>query len=107
MQLVFGTPEGDQQDQWQLIWFLRFVHFGLGLQECMDAPLFHSMHFQGSFYPRAAAPGEMMIEASFGETVIEDLRARSQDHGGRAMDGWPPDGGPAGTGWNPARGGDA
>ncbi|WP_170775754.1 gamma-glutamyltransferase family protein [Ruegeria lacuscaerulensis] len=76
VQLVFGTPGGDQQDQWQLIWFLRFVHFGLGLQECMDAPLFHSMHFQGSFYPRATAPGEMMIEATFGETVIEDLRAR-------------------------------
>ncbi|WP_420583598.1 gamma-glutamyltransferase family protein [Ruegeria sp.] len=75
-QLVFGTPGGDQQDQWQLIWFLRFVHFGLGLQECMDAPLFHSMHFQGSFYPRAAQPGAMMIEATFGETVIEDLRAR-------------------------------
>ena len=76
VQLVFGTPGGDQQDQWQLIWFLRFVHFGLGLQECMDAPLFHSMHFQGSFYPRAAAPGEMMIEETFGEVVIEDLRAR-------------------------------
>lgn len=49
-QLVFGTPGGDQQDQWQLIWFLRFVHFGQDMQACMDAPLFHSMHFQGSFY---------------------------------------------------------
>lgn len=76
VQLVFGTPGGDQQDQWQLIWFLRFVHFGLELQECMDAPLFHSMHFQSSFYPRTAQPGEMMIEATFGKAVIEDLQAR-------------------------------
>ena len=76
IQLVFGTPGGDQQDQWQLIWFLRLVHFGLGLQECMDAPLFHSMHFQSSFYPRAALPGEMMIEATFGDAVIDDLKAR-------------------------------
>ncbi|MDA8584830.1 gamma-glutamyltransferase family protein [Rhodobacteraceae bacterium] len=76
MQLVFGTPGGDQQDQWQLIWFLRFVHFGLGLQECMDAPLFHSMHFQGSFFPREVKPGEMMIEPNFAEGVIADLRAR-------------------------------
>ena len=76
VQLVFGTPGGDQQDQWQLIWFLRFVHFGLELQQCMDAPLFHSMHFQSSFYPRTALPGEMMIEATFGQTVIEDLKAR-------------------------------
>lgn len=75
-QLVFGTPGGDQQDQWQLIWFLRFVHFGLGLQECMDQPLFHSMHFQGSFFPREVKPGEMMIEPNVGDAVIADLRAR-------------------------------
>jgi gamma-glutamyltranspeptidase/glutathione hydrolase len=74
--IAFGTPGGDQQDQWQLIWFLRIVHFGMGLQACMDAPLFHSMHFQGSFYPRQAQPGAMMIEASFDPEVIADLRAR-------------------------------
>ena len=74
--LVFGTPGGDQQDQWQIVWFLRYVHWGLGLQECMDAPLFHSMHFQGSFFPREARPGEMMIEPAFGDAVIDDLRDR-------------------------------
>lgn len=74
--LVFGTPGGDQQDQWQLIWFLRFVHFGLGMQEGMDAPLFHSMHFQGSFFPREVKPGEMMIEPGIGEATIADLRRR-------------------------------
>ncbi|WP_122073195.1 gamma-glutamyltransferase family protein [Pseudophaeobacter sp. EL27] len=74
--LVFGTPGGDQQDQWQLIWFLRFVHHGLDLQAGLDAPLFHSMHFQGSFFPRAALPGEMMIEAAYGDAVITDLRQR-------------------------------
>ncbi len=74
--LVFGTPGGDQQDQWQLVWFLRYVHHGLGLQEGMDAPLFHTMHFQGSFYPRAVKPGEMMIEPGVGEACIASLRAR-------------------------------
>jgi gamma-glutamyltranspeptidase/glutathione hydrolase len=74
--LVFGTPGGDQQDQWQLIWFLRFVHFGLGLQACMDAPLFHSTHFQGSFFPREVQPGQMMIEPGVGDDVIAALRAR-------------------------------
>ncbi|MBY5931958.1 gamma-glutamyltransferase family protein [Tateyamaria omphalii] len=76
VQLVFGTPGGDQQDQWQLIWFLRFVHFGMGLQECMDQPLFHSMHFQGSFFPREVRTGEMMIEPTVGDDVVKDLRAR-------------------------------
>ncbi|MDF9302151.1 gamma-glutamyltransferase family protein [Tritonibacter mobilis] len=75
-QLVFGTPGGDQQDQWQLIWFLRFVHFGMELQQCMDAPLFHTMHFQGSFFPREVRPAEIMLEPNFGEDVIHALRAR-------------------------------
>lgn len=76
MRLAFGTPGGDQQDQWQLIWFLRFVHHGLGLQACLDQPLFHSMHFQSSFFPRAVMPGEMMIEPDVGDDVIAELRAR-------------------------------
>ncbi len=76
IRVVFGTPGGDQQDQWQLIWFLRFVHFGMELQACMDAPLFHSMHFQGSFFPREVRPGEMMIEPNVGPDTIADLRAR-------------------------------
>ncbi len=76
VQMVFGTPGGDQQDQWQLVWFLRFVHFGMELQQCMDAPLFHSMHFQGSFFPREVRTAEMMLEPNFGEEVIADLRAR-------------------------------
>ena len=74
--LAFGTPGGDQQDQWQLIWFLRYVHHGLNMQAGMDAPLFHSMHFQGSFFPRAVKPGEMMIEPNVGEACIAELRAR-------------------------------
>lgn len=74
--LAFGTPGGDQQDQWQLIWFLRFVHHGGNLQANMDRPLFHSLHFQGSFYPRKAEPARMLMEPAFGEEVIADLRAR-------------------------------
>ena len=74
--LAFGTPGGDQQDQWQLVWFLRMVHHGFDLQQGIDAPLFHSMHFQSSFYPRTAAPGEMMVEETIGEATIEALRGR-------------------------------
>ncbi len=74
--IAFGTPGGDQQDQWQLIWFLRYVHHGLEMQQGMDAPLFHTAHFQSSFYPREAKPGEIMVEPNFGEAVIDELRAR-------------------------------
>lgn len=77
--LSFGTPGGDQQDQWQLIWFLRFVHHGGDLQALMDQPLFHSTHFQGSFFPRKAEPAKMLIEPAFDPAVIADLRARGHE----------------------------
>ncbi|MBI1170018.1 gamma-glutamyltransferase family protein [bacterium] len=75
-QLAFGTPGGDQQDQWQLIFFLRLVHATRNLQEAIDAPLFHTAHFQASFYPRATEPGHLMVEPALGEATIADLRAR-------------------------------
>ncbi|MBE1282079.1 MAG: gamma-glutamyltransferase family protein [Rhodobacteraceae bacterium] len=74
--LAFGTPGGDQQDQWQLIYLLRLIHGGKGLQAGLDAPLFHSAHFQSSFYPRQTDPGALFIEPGFGETVLQDLRDR-------------------------------
>ena len=77
--LAFGTPGGDQQDQWQLIFFLRHVHHGLNLQEAIDAPLFHTPHVAASFYPRGARPGVMMIEESAGAAAIDALRARGHD----------------------------
>jgi len=36
--MAFGTPGGDQQDQWSTIFFLRHVHHGMNLQEAIDAP---------------------------------------------------------------------
>ena len=55
------------------------MHHGFDLQQGIDAPLFHSQHFQASFYPREAKPGTMMIEASIGPGVIEALKARGHD----------------------------
>lgn len=75
-QLAFGTPGGDQQDQWQLTYFLRLVHGGMNLQEGIDAPLFHTGHFQASFYPRGTRPGHLMAEPAFGEAVLQELRDR-------------------------------
>ncbi|MGB5557576.1 MAG: gamma-glutamyltransferase family protein [Paracoccaceae bacterium] len=77
--LAFGTPGGDQQDQWQLIYFLRLVHATRNLQEAVDQPLFHTAHFQASFYPRGCRPGHLMIEPSFGEATIAELRARGHE----------------------------
>src|SRR5205814_5338106 len=40
--LAFGTPGGDQQDQWTLPFFVRHVQFGMNLQQAIDAPAFHT-----------------------------------------------------------------
>jgi len=74
--LAFGTPGGDQQDQWQLIFFLRHVHHGMDLQQAIDAPQFHSMHAPSSFHPRSREPGGLVAEAALGATVLKELRRR-------------------------------
>jgi gamma-glutamyltranspeptidase / glutathione hydrolase len=74
--LVFGTPGGDQQEQWQMVMFLRRVHHGLNLQEAIDLPMFHTAHGQSSFYPREARPGHLMVEESVGEVTLAALAAR-------------------------------
>jgi gamma-glutamyltranspeptidase / glutathione hydrolase len=73
--LAFGTPGGDQQDQWTLAFFLNHVVYGMNLQEAIDAPAFHTDHFPSSFYPRGSQPRSLAIESRAGEGVITALRA--------------------------------
>ena len=61
--LAWGSPGGDQQDQWTTQFFLRHVHAGLNLQEAIDAPAWHSEHFPISFWPRTARPGVLVVES--------------------------------------------
>jgi gamma-glutamyltranspeptidase/glutathione hydrolase len=74
--LAFGTPGGDQQDQWALQFFLNFVEFGMNLQGALDAPSFYTRHFPSSFYPRAAEPGSLYLEGRICVGVVNELRKR-------------------------------
>ncbi|MFF3748950.1 gamma-glutamyltransferase family protein [Streptomyces sp. NPDC002018] len=79
--LAFGTPGGDQQDQWQVHFFLALalrapVRGGLDLQGAVDAPNWHNDSFPGSFYPRGMRPGSVTVEAGTDPDVIEGLRRR-------------------------------
>jgi gamma-glutamyltranspeptidase/glutathione hydrolase len=74
--LAFGTPGGDQQDQWSLLFFLNHLHFGMNLQQAIDFPSFHSAHMPSSFYPREAQPRALDVESRVSPAVIEDLRRR-------------------------------
>ena len=84
--LAFGTPGGDQQEQWQLSFFLRYAHHKLNLQAAIDQPLFHTSHFPSSFYPRTREPGSLMAEASFGADVLDTLRGKG--HKLTVADAW-------------------
>lgn len=77
--LAFGTPGGDQQDQWALTFFLRHVHHGMNLQEAIDAPAFHSEHWPNSFYPRLAKPGHVVLESRFPDATLKELKQRGHD----------------------------
>lgn len=74
--MAFGTPGGDQQDQWQLPFFLRHIHHGLNLQEAIDQPLFHTAHFPSSFYPRTSELGNITIETSIGADALNALKQK-------------------------------
>lgn len=74
--LAFGTPGGDQQDQWQLGFFVNYTRYGMDLQAAIDAPLWHTTAFPSSFHPRQMEPGGVVVEDRLGSVVIEELTQR-------------------------------
>ncbi|MFI5550611.1 gamma-glutamyltransferase family protein [Streptomyces sp. NPDC051738] len=82
--MAFGTPGGDQQDQWQLHFLLAValrapVRGGLDLQGAIDAPNWHNDSFPGSFYPRGMRPGSVTVESRMDAEVVEELRRRGHE----------------------------
>ena len=77
--LAYGTPGGDQQEQWALHVLVRHVDRGLGLQEAIDAPEWHTDHLISSFYPRGFAARSLAVESRLGDEAIAELRRRGHD----------------------------
>lgn len=84
--MAFGTPGGEQQDQWSLIFLLRMIHHNMGIQEAIDAPSFHTEHWPSSFWPRVARPGKVVLEGRFPDAVMYELKAR--DHKAEKGEDW-------------------
>jgi gamma-glutamyltranspeptidase/glutathione hydrolase len=74
--MAFGTPGGDYQDQWSLVFFLRHVHHAMNLQESIDAPMFHNDHMPSSFWPRTWQPASLTAEDRMPERSISALRRK-------------------------------
>ena len=82
--LAFGTPGGDQQDQWSAHLFLRIaadfaVTGELDLQAHLDAPNWHTDAVVNSFWPRGYQPNRLVIEANADADTIAGLRDRGHD----------------------------
>jgi gamma-glutamyltranspeptidase / glutathione hydrolase len=74
--MAFGTPGGDQQDQWSALMFLHHVHHRMNLQEAIECPAFHTEHQPSSFYPHAAKPGLVALEGRFPDATRAALAER-------------------------------
>ncbi|MER6682595.1 gamma-glutamyltransferase family protein [Streptomyces olivaceoviridis] len=74
--LAFGTPGGDQQDQWTLGFFLAHAEFGLDLQHAAETLAFHSEHVPSSFAPRTHRPLAVRIESRRGDEAAAGLTRR-------------------------------
>jgi gamma-glutamyltranspeptidase / glutathione hydrolase len=74
--LAWGSPGGDQQDQWITQFLLRHVHAGMNLQEAIDAPAWHTEHFLSSFWPRTARPGVVVVEGRVPKATQDELKRR-------------------------------
>jgi gamma-glutamyltranspeptidase/glutathione hydrolase len=83
--LAWGTPGGDQQEQWALHVFVRHVDLELDLQAAIDAPEFHTDHLISSFFPRGIVPRSLALESRFASRTVRDLQRREHD-----VTLWPP-----------------
>jgi gamma-glutamyltranspeptidase/glutathione hydrolase len=77
--MTFGTMGGDQQDQWQLQFFLNRVVFDMTMQEAIEAPKMSSEHFPGFFAPHDYALQRLRIEPRVGQEVLAELRRLGHD----------------------------
>ncbi|HEY9292680.1 MAG TPA: gamma-glutamyltransferase [Microlunatus sp.] len=73
---AFGTPGGDQQDQWALVFWLAHTLGGLDLQAAIDHPTFNIKSMISSFEPRVRYPGVVEVEGRTPADVITGLRQR-------------------------------
>ncbi len=76
---AFGCPGGDMQVQAMLQVFLGVFHFGMDLQEAIDAPRFSTWSFPNSFAPFEYLANRVMIEDRFPQALIDQLTAWGHD----------------------------
>jgi gamma-glutamyltranspeptidase / glutathione hydrolase len=77
--LPFGCPGGDMQVQAMLQVLLNRFHFGLSMQESVNAPRFSTWSFPNSFAPFDYLPSRVFVEDRFPAATLAALRAKGHD----------------------------
>ncbi|BCH59220.1 gamma-glutamyltranspeptidase [Agrobacterium vitis] len=83
--IAIATPGADQQEQWQMLFFLRHLYRGFDMQEALDAPTVQTEHLKSSFPPFELRPLLVTVEPRIGTEIIEGLKekghmVRNADH---------------------------
>ena len=76
--LAWNTPGGDNQPQAMLQAFLAFVHFGMNVQQAVEAPTVTSSAFRASMYPGRIL-GKLTMPQVLGDEVAEALAAKGHN----------------------------
>ena len=74
--LAFGTPGGDQQDQWTLNFLLNHLDFAMTPQAAVEALTFHTGHVPSSFMPRQTPPPVVVVEEGLPAETAAALEGR-------------------------------
>jgi gamma-glutamyltranspeptidase/glutathione hydrolase len=82
--MPFGTPGGDVQVQAMLQVMLNVLHFGMEMQEAIEAPRIASYSFPSSFAPYEYFPARLAVEGRIPAAVRDALAAR-----GHEVKAWP------------------
>ena len=77
--MPLGTPGGDVQIQAMLQVMLNVLHFGMELQEAIEAPRASSYAFPSSFAPFDYFPRRLAVETRIPETTRNALAGRGHD----------------------------
>ena len=83
--LAFGTPGGDQQDQWSLTFLLAHLLFERNLQSAIDEPTFHPFTSRRRSTPATATAAACMSRGARPgkptRCVSEGMRSSWRQHG--------------------------
>ena len=77
--MPLGTPGGDVQIQAMAQVILNVLHFGMELQEAIEAPRVASYSFPSSFAPFEYFPARLAVEGRIAQATRDDLAARGHE----------------------------